>query len=114
MKGALINDLLKEKKSFVVQVHAGDTCISYGSEANSFERYVYEYLKNKKIYVFSMGLLPLKASNLYNTVKYNPAIIIVKNGEIYKYIDANMDEYTKLSKDKNASIKWIEENIIVK
>ena len=75
---------------------------------------VQEYLNSKKVYSFVMGLFPHKKTELYKTVKYNPAVIIVKNGEIYKYIDANMDEYTKLSKDKKASIKWIEENVVIK
>ena len=114
MKANFINKLLKDKKSFVVVVNAGDICTAYGDEPNSFERYVDAYLSTKKIYSLTMGLLPLKSSELYKKVKYNPAVIIVKDGKIYKYIDANMDEYTKLSKDKNASIKWIEENIVIK
>ena len=114
MKGDYINNLMKEKKSFIVVVHAGDTCIAYGNEADSFERYINEYLIDKKIFRIIIGLKPLKESDLYKTVKYNPAVIIVKNGEIYKYIDANMNEFTKLSKDKKASIKWLEDNVVIK
>lgn len=113
-KGGIINKLIEQKKSFVVQVHSGDTCISYGSAPDSFDRYAQEYLREKKIFVFSMGLLPLKASNLYKTVKYNPAVIIVKNGEIYKYVDSSMNEYTELSKSKEATVKWLESNIVIK
>ena len=113
-KGGLINKLMEQKKSFVVQVHAGDTCINYASESNSFDRYTQDYFYEKNVFIFNMGLSPLKASNLYKTVKYNPAVIIVKNGEIYKYVDANMDEYTELSKSKAATVKWLEANIVFK
>ena len=114
MKGSIINEYINAKKSFVVIVNAGDTCINYATEADSFDRYASEYLNEKKIFSFNIGLSPLKETQLYKTVKYNPAVIIVKEGKIYKYVDSNMNEFKTLGKSKTDTVNWLNENIVIK
>ena len=114
MKGEIINKLIKEKKSFVVHIHAGDTCIGYGNKSDSFDRHAQDYFIEKKLPLFTLGFAPFKKTLLYKTVKYNPAIIIVDKGKIYKYVDANMDEFTKLGKSKKSTVEWLQKYIVIK
>ena len=93
-KANIINDLIDKKKSFVVLVQpyeeacrtiAGDEDFFY--MPNSFKN----ILSNNKIYKYEINMPIFRKTKLYDVVKYAPTVIVVKDGDVYAYIDANKD-----------------------
>ena len=88
----IINDLMDSKKSFVIRViPTEEACVTIPDIefvlTNSARRFFY----NNNIYSYEINLPIFRGTYLYNTIKYPPAVIVVKDGEVYAYIDANKD-----------------------
>lgn len=49
-----------------------------------------------------------KNTKYYETVKFAPSILIISNGEIIKYLDANSDEDLIRYQDVEAFEKWLD------
>ena len=93
-KADIINNLIEEKKSFVVLVQPyEEACRTVAGDENFF--YMPNSLKNiffnNKIYKYEINMPIFRKTKLYDVVKYAPTVIVVKEGEIYAYIDANKD-----------------------
>lgn len=93
-KADIINNLIDDKKSFVVLVQpyeeacqtvAGDENFFY--MPNSFNKIFSE----NGLYKYEINMPIFRKTKLYDVVKYAPTVIVVKSGEIYAYIDANKD-----------------------
>lgn len=48
-------------------------------------------LSNNKIYKYEINMPIFRKTKLYDVVKYAPTVIVVKDGDVYAYIDANKD-----------------------
>lgn len=70
-----------------------------------------EAMEKYKIDVLSMPFDDFKNTNYYKKVKYAPSIIIVKNGEIISFLDANSDRDLDKYQDANKFINWLKEYI---
>ena len=70
-----------------------------------------EAMDKYKIDVLSMPFDDFKNTNYYKKVKYAPSIIIIKNGEIISYLDANSDKDLDKYQDANKFINWLKEYI---
>ena len=70
-----------------------------------------EFMKEHKISFLSISFEEFKKTNIYKKVKYAPSIIIVKNGKIISYLDANSDEDLDKYQDVCAFEKWLENYI---
>ena len=70
-----------------------------------------EYMKKYKIDFISMPFEEFRKTKFYDKVKYAPSIIIVQNGEIVSYLDAELDE--DIDKYQNVDLfeKWINKYI---
>ena len=87
---------------------------SYCNLAKPCEETFREFMKKYDIAFLSIPYEEFKKTSLYNKVKYAPSIIIVKNGTIVSYLDANSDD--DLDKYQNLEIfeKWLKKYVITK
>ncbi len=95
-----INDLKNDK--YVVYIYN-----NFCSFTIPCEDIFYEFMQKNKIDFLSIPFDDYKDTYLYEKVKYAPSIIIVDNGEIVAFLDAESDEdlirYQDVSEFKN----WI-------
>ena len=70
-----------------------------------------EVMEKYKIDILSIPFNDFKNTNYYKTVKYAPSIIIVKNGEIVSYLDANSDKDLDKYQNTDKFINWLKEYI---
>ena len=92
-KADYINNLMDEKNSFIVRVNpTEEICSTYISSEN-FVLIISSrsYLSQQNIYSYEINLPIFRKTKLYDVVKFAPTIIVIKDGEIYAYIDANKD-----------------------
>ena len=88
----IIYNLMIDKKSFIVRVQATDgPCMTVAGPNFILLNSIKQILFKNNIYSYEINLPILKKSNLYDVVKYAPTVIIVKEGDVYAYIDANKD-----------------------
>jgi hypothetical protein len=73
-----------------------------------------QYMEKYKIDFLQIPFKQFKETNLYKKVKYAPSIIIVKEGKIISYLDANKNKDLKKYQDINEFEKWINKYIEVK
>lgn len=73
-----------------------------------------EVAKKNNISILSMPFSEFKKTVFYDTVKYAPSIIIVDEGKVIKYLDANKDEDLEKYQDVDKFEKWLNENIYLK
>lgn len=90
-KANIINDLMVQHKSFVVLVQPyEEACRTYVGPGfvliNSARSFI-----SDQLYYYEINLPIFRETKLYDVVKFAPTIIVVKDGEIYAYIDANKD-----------------------
>lgn len=73
-----------------------------------------EVAKKNNISILSMPFSEFKKTVFYDTVKYAPSIIIVDEGKVIKYLDANKDEDLEKYQDVDKFEKWLNEYIYLK
>ena len=73
-----------------------------------------EYMKKEKIDFLSMNIDEYKKTDLYETVKYAPTIIIVSDKKIVAYLDAESAADLNKYQDVNEFGSWINKYINVK
>ena len=80
---------------------------NYCSLAIPCEDIFEEFMKQYKIDFLSIPFDDFKDTYLYDKVKYGPTIIIVKNGKIVSYLDANNDEDIEKYQDVEKFKDWV-------
>ena len=93
-KANIINDLIDKKKSFVVLVQPyEEACRTIAGDEDFFymPNSLKNILSNNKIYKYEINMPIFRKTKLYDVVKYAPTVIVVKDGDVYAYIDANKD-----------------------
>ena len=73
-----------------------------------------EVMEKYKIDVLSMPFDNFKNTKFYKDVKYAPSIIIVKNGDIVYYLDANSDRDLEKYQNTDKFEEWLKKYIILK
>ena len=68
-------------------------------------------MEKYKIDFVSIPFEKFKKTQLYNEVKYGPSILIIKEGKIIKYLDANKDSDLQKYQDTKEFEKWINKYI---
>mgnify|MGYP000092232876 FL=1 len=68
-------------------------------------------MKKYNIDFISISFDKFKSTYLYETVKYAPSIIIVKDKEIVSYLDANSDEDLDKYQDEEAFESYLNKYI---
>ena len=110
--GEVINEMLKNRESFVMSVFPGDFC--YGDAGDSAPAFLGQLAFRNNFYYYSVGLLVYKNSDLYKQVKYAPTIIIVYKGKIIAYLDNENDDHIKLNESEEEFDKWFTSYVHVK
>ena len=64
-------------------------------------------LKKNKIDYISMPIDEFKKTSYYSTVKYAPSFIIIREGKIVAYLDAENDNHLDYYQDEKAFEKWL-------
>lgn len=70
-----------------------------------------EFMKKNNISFLSIPIEDFKKTWIYQKVKYAPSIIIVRDGHIVDYLDANSDDDLDKYQDVNEFEKWISKYI---
>ena len=70
-----------------------------------------KFMKKYNIDFLSISFDKFKKTSLYKTVKYAPSIIIVKEGKIVTYLDADNDDDLDKYQDENKFENWIKSYI---
>ena len=65
------------------------------------------FTKENKIAILAMPFDEFKSTNLYHTVKYAPSVIVVKEGKIVAYLDAEKDEDVPKYQDTAVFTNWL-------
>ncbi len=101
-----IDKLVKNKKSFVLFTY-NDFC-TFSVPCDS----VFEEASNKlNITILQIPYRDFKETVLNKKVKYGPSVIIVKEGKVVKYLDAEKDSDKILYQDVKKFISWTKEYI---
>ncbi len=70
-----------------------------------------EVLEKNKIDALSIPFEDFKNTSFYKKVKYAPSVLIIDNGEIVSYLDANKDEDLEKYQDTTKFLEWLKEYI---
>ena len=112
--GNKINQMLDNKESFVIELSSDDFCFSGVLGEANLSNNMLELSDENNLYYYKIGIKVFKKSRLYETVKYEPSIIIVYKGDILAYTDAESDEDLKYSTSKEEFYKWFTSYVNVK
>ena len=70
-----------------------------------------EYMEKYKIDFYKMPFDQFKKTTLYTKVRYAPSIIIIKEGKIVEYLDANSNKDLDKYQDTKKFEEWINKYI---
>ncbi len=73
----------------------------------SCESIFQKFMNKYKIDFLSIPFGEFKETEFYNTVKYAPSIIIVENGSIVSFLDANSDDDLEKYQDVDKFEEWL-------
>ena len=113
-KGEFINITSKELKKLKSQNYILYTYNSYCTFSVPCENVFKGYMNKYHIDFVSIPFDEFKKTTFYKTVSYGPSILIIQNGNIITYLDAEADEdipkYQNLAKFEN----WMNQYIYTK
>ena len=102
-----LNNLLDNKESFVLFTYN-----SYCTFKVSCDGIFNNVAKEKGIEILQIPFDEFRKTKLYDTVKYAPSVIIIKNGRIKSFLDANSDDdYNKYQNEKEFSL-WLDKYLV--
>lgn len=84
---------------------------NYCSLAIPCEDIFKSFMEKYNIDFLSMPFEEFKEIDLYNSIKYAPSVIIVNNGNIVSYLDANASSDLEKYQDSLAFEKWMNDYI---
>jgi len=101
-----IENLLNKKESFILFTYNNFCTLPFPCE-KIFE----EYMTNNKVRFLSLPFSEFKEVSLYKTIKYAPTVIVINEGKIESYLDAESDDDFNKYQDVTEFGKWIDEFI---
>lgn len=104
---ATLNQMFEDKKSFVLYVSL-PIC---NGDAAKFKQYVLDFQHREKVSFYYLTSDYIKDSLVYETVKYFPSVIIVKEGKIINYLKYDSDEDIEYYKSYDGFSKWFKTNV---
>ena len=106
-----VNNLLKNKKSFVISAYSDFGC---GDPTDSVAYRSKDYAKENNVYFYLVPSTIIMESDLARYINYFPNVIIVKDGDVYTYLDGSSDDDAKIFDSKKALVNWINKYIYIK
>jgi hypothetical protein len=104
---ATLDQMFEDKKSFVLYVSL-PIC---NGDAAKFKQYVLDFQHREKVSFYYLTSDYIKDSKVYETVKYFPSVIIVKDGKIINYLKYDSDEDVEFYKSYDGFSKWFKSNV---
>lgn len=104
-----LKELVDNKSSFVVF-----TYLPYCTFSVPCDVIFKTFLTNNKMSFYSIPYDELDSVKEFKKIKYAPSVIIVKEGKIVKYLDANSDEDLSKYQDVKEFTSWIKKYIKIK
>ena len=104
-----INELYEKKATYILFTNN-----NFCSMQISCDKIFEEFMQKKDIGIYSIPFTEFKNTYLYGEVKYAPSIMIVKDGELYQYLDVNKDEDYEKDQDGRKFTKWVNSYISLK
>lgn len=96
-----LNKLIKDKESFGIFIYQPLCSNSY-----EFNKVLTEFSKKYQISFYKMSFSNMKETNLGETIKYYPSLVIFKDGKMVDYLDANSNEDSDYYKTLRGFKKW--------
>lgn len=94
--------LLSEKKNFLLFIY-NDVC-SFKIPCDT----IYDKVaKDNKFEMLQMNFREFKDTSLYGKVKYAPSVIVIKDGKIVDFLDAESDEDLDRYQDGDKFLEWL-------
>ena len=113
-KGEYIDITKKQLKRLKHKNYILFTYNNYCTMATPCENVFKEFMNKYKIDIVSIPYEEFKDTEFSKTVKYAPSVIIVKNGEIISYLDAESDEDLPKYQNEEEFENWIKKYVYVK
>ena len=104
-----IDKLIKNKKSFILFTY-NDFCTFSVPCDSVFE----EASESLDIQILQIPYRDFKKSTIKKELKYGPSILIIKEGKVVKYLDAESDNDKELYQDVKKFISWTQKYIYTK
>lgn len=102
-----LDELAAEKKNFVVYVSL-PICTG---DAAQFKQYVLDFQHKENLSFVYLTSDYIKDSFIYETVKYYPSVIVIKEGKIVNYLRYDSDEDMEYYKSYDGFAKWFKANV---
>lgn len=102
-----LDEMIERKKSFVLYVSL-PIC---NGDAAKFKQYVLDFQHNEKVSFYYLTSDYIKDSKIYETVKYFPSVIIVKEGKIINYLKYDSDSDIEYYKSYDGFSRWLKANV---
>jgi len=102
-----LDELAAEKKNFVVYVSL-PIC---NGDAAKFKQFVLDFQRKEKLSFVYITSDYIKDTFIYDTVKYFPSVIIIKEGKIINYLRYDSDEDVEYYKSYDGFAKWLKANV---
>ena len=102
-----IKKIIEEEKSFLLFVYN-----NYCNLQIPCQDIFSSAIKKYKIDILQIPFENFKKTNLYNTVKYAPTIIIIKNGQIVDYLNPDLKKDINKYQKVDDFEKWLNKYII--
>ena len=104
-------ELYNAKSNFVFYMY-GATC----SGCHKFTPILEEYVAENGIVIYAIEVMTLKEANpeIVKTLRYTPAVAIIKDGELYEYICGNCEGQADYFRDKEGFATWFESLVTIK
>ncbi len=99
---------IKDNESYILYTY-NNFCILPVHCENIFK----EVMEKNKIDVLSIPFEEFKNTSFYKKVKYAPSVLIIKNGEIVAYLDANSDNDLEKYQDTTKFEEWLKNYIFL-
>ncbi len=104
-----LNKLIGLSKTFVLFVYQ-PMCVN----SADFEIVLDEFQKETQISYKKIAFSNLKGTDLEDKIKYYPSFVIIKNGSVVDYLEADNDEDTKAFKNKDDFKEWFTKHVLIK
>ena len=102
-----LDEMIEKEKSFVLYVSL-PIC---NGDAAKFKQYVLDFQHNEKVSFYYLTSDYIKDSKVYETVKYYPSVIIVKEGKIINYLKYDSDSDIEYYKSYDGFSRWLKANV---
>ncbi|MBQ2695402.1 hypothetical protein IJG04_02070 [Candidatus Saccharibacteria bacterium] len=100
------NDLVEDKKSFVIFVDQSGC-----HTAEKIRDNLREYMEEKGLNVYHMMFADLKETSLYNYVRYYPSVVVVERGVPLVWLRADVDDDAEAYNNYEALAGWLNQHI---